>query len=96
MGQQPGPIVVPPEPDLTCLVVEPSGNVPVTGHGGVAVIDGEAAIVESGLEHVGVDQNGEHAERFVVLDEAHATHVGGEVIDFVGAFGGDFTIWLFV
>jgi hypothetical protein len=49
LGQQPGPIVVPPEPDLTCLVVEPSGNVPVTGHGGVAVIDGEAAIVESGV-----------------------------------------------
>src|SRR5258708_7597809 len=49
LGQQPGALVVPPEPDLTCLVVEPSGNVPVTGHGGVAVIDGGLAIVESGV-----------------------------------------------
>src|ERR1700704_294355 len=35
LGQQPGTIVVPPEPDLACLVVEPSGNVPVTGHGDI-------------------------------------------------------------
>src|SRR6267154_1865337 len=48
LGQQPGTIVVPPEPDLACLVVEPSGNVPVTGHGGVAVIDGGLPIVDSG------------------------------------------------
>jgi hypothetical protein len=34
--------------DLACLVVEPSGNVPVTGHGGAVVIDGGALIVESG------------------------------------------------
>jgi len=47
-GQQPGTIVIPPEPDLACLVVEPSGNVPVTGHGGVAVIDGGLPIVDSG------------------------------------------------
>jgi hypothetical protein len=48
LGQQPGTIVVPPEPDLACLVVVPSGNVPVTGHGGVAVIDGGLAVVDSG------------------------------------------------
>ena len=29
----------------------------------------------------------EHAERLVVLDEAHAAHVGGEIIDFVRALG---------
>jgi hypothetical protein len=34
--------------DLACLVVVPSGNVPVTGHGEVAVIDGGLAIVDSG------------------------------------------------
>jgi hypothetical protein len=48
LDQQPGTIVVPPEPDLACLVVVPSGNVPVTVHGGVAVIDGGLAIVDSG------------------------------------------------
>src|SRR5260370_29801193 len=31
LGQQPGTIVVAPEPDLDCLVVVPSGNVPVPG-----------------------------------------------------------------
>src|ERR1700709_1950627 len=42
IGQQPGPAEVPVEEScLVCLVVTPSGNVPVTGHGGVAVIDGE-------------------------------------------------------
>lgn len=34
--------------DLTCLVVDPSGNVPVTAHGGVAVVDGGLLIVDSG------------------------------------------------
>src|SRR5260370_29463347 len=48
LGQQPGTIVVAPEPVLDCLVVVPSGNVPVTGHGGVAVIDGWLPIVDSG------------------------------------------------
>jgi len=33
---------------LVCLVVTPSGNVPVTGHGGVAVIDGEIPVVDGG------------------------------------------------
>jgi hypothetical protein len=48
-GQQPGTIVVPvEEDDLACLVVVPSGNVPVTGHGGVAAVDGGAPIVDRG------------------------------------------------
>ena len=38
-----------------------------------------------GHEHVGVDQDAEHAEAFVQLDEAHTTHVGGEIVDPVGA-----------
>lgn len=33
---------------LVCLVVTPSGNVPVTGHGGAAVIDGETSVVDGG------------------------------------------------
>jgi hypothetical protein len=32
-----------------------------------------------------VDQHAEHAERLVVLDEAHPSHVGGEIVDFAGA-----------
>src|SRR5580693_2727179 len=47
-GQQPGTIVVAPEPVLDCLVVVPSGNVPVTGQGGVAVVDGGLPVVDSG------------------------------------------------
>ena len=46
-GQQPG-AAIPREPDLTCLVVEPSGNVPVTGHGGAAGVDGETPVVGRG------------------------------------------------
>jgi hypothetical protein len=34
--------------DLACLVVVPSGNVPVTAHGGAAGIDGRLPIVDSG------------------------------------------------
>ena len=48
MGQQPGTIVVAPEPDLDCLVVVPSGNVPVTGHGGAIPVDGGLPIVDRG------------------------------------------------
>jgi hypothetical protein len=58
--QQPGtPVPIEP-PDLTCLVVEPSGNVPVTEHGGVAVIDGGLPIVDSGATVDGAmgDTNG--------------------------------------
>jgi hypothetical protein len=48
-GQQPGTIVVPAEEDdLACLVVVPSGKVPVTGHGGAIPVDGGLPIVDSG------------------------------------------------
>ena len=40
------------------------------------------------LEHVGGDQHRQHAQRLVVLDEAHAAHVGGEVVDHVDAVAG--------
>src|SRR5882757_4122875 len=49
LAQQPGATVVPPAEDLAWRVVLPSGNVPVTGHGGVAVIDGGLPIVDSGV-----------------------------------------------
>src|SRR5260370_41734245 len=45
LGQQPGTIVVAPEPDLDCLVVGPSGNAPVSGQGGVVPIGAGLPIV---------------------------------------------------
>ena len=33
-----------------------------------------------GLQQMRVDQDAQHAQRFVILDEAHAAHVGGEVV----------------
>ena len=47
MGQHPGAPIVPAE-DLVCLVVEPSGNVPVIGHGDAAAVPGAASIVARG------------------------------------------------
>src|SRR5207249_11745152 len=32
-----------------------------------------------------IDQDAEHAETFVVFDEAHSSHVGSEVVDGFGA-----------
>ena len=48
MGQQPGTPVA-PAADLVCLVVEPSGNVPVTAHGGAADVAGAVSIVGRGV-----------------------------------------------
>ena len=56
--------------------------------GGGGVEEPGGAAVAGGHEHVGVDQDAEHAEAFVQLDEAHATHVGGEIVDPVGAIDG--------
>src|ERR1700678_117364 len=53
-------------------------------------------MLERGLQHVRVDQDGQHAQGFVVLDEAHAAHVGREVVNLVHALRGDFTIRFFV
>ncbi len=59
----------------------------------VGVVDAGAGGVEIALDavflgghaEVRVDQHAEHAEGAVVFDEAHAAHVGGEVIDDFGA-----------
>src|ERR1700689_356348 len=53
-------------------------------------------MLERGLQHVRVDQDGQHAQGFVVLDEAHAAHVGREVVNLVHALRGGFTIRFFV
>ena len=60
----------------------------VVDAGGGGVEEALDAFVAGGHEHVGVDEHAEHAEGFVVFDEAHAAHVGGELEDDVGAFGG--------
>jgi GDPmannose 4,6-dehydratase len=39
------------------------------------------------LQHVRAGQDGQHAQRLVVLDEAHAAHVGGEHVDLARALG---------
>ncbi len=49
-------------------------------------------MLQRGLQHVGVDQHGQHAQRLIVLDEAHAAHVRREIVDFVGALGGGLAI----
>ncbi len=43
-------------------------------------------MILGGHQQVGVDQDAEHAEGFVVFDETHAAHVGGEVVDDGGVF----------
>ena len=37
---------------------------------------------------MGAGEHGQHAEGLVVLDKAHATHVGGKLEDPIHAFGG--------
>ena len=59
----------------------------------VGVVDARAGrieeaidfVVDGCLQQVRVDQHGEHAQSFVVFDEAHAAHVGGEVVDIADA-----------
>ena len=55
--------------------------------GGRRIEEAGGSAVAGGHEHVGVDEDAEHAEAFVQLDEAHAAHVGGEIVDPVGAVG---------
>src|ERR1700689_3946435 len=43
---------------------------------------------------MGVDQYGEHAESFVLLDESHASHVGREIVDLRCAPGSGFAVLL--
>ena len=40
------------------------------------------------MQQVGVDQHRQHAQGLVVLDEAHAAHVGGQIINVLSAGGG--------
>ncbi len=55
----------------------------------VRVVDARAAGVEEptdfgfvrGLKQVRVDQHAQHAQRIVIFDEAHAAHIGGQVVD---------------
>ena len=62
----------------------------------VAVVDAGRRRIEEALgagflgrhQHVGADQHRQHALGLVGLDEAHAAHVGGEVVDHPGALGG--------
>jgi hypothetical protein len=46
------------------------------------------------LQHVGIDQDGQHAQRFVRLNKSHSTHVGGQVVDIARAFRGPFAVFL--
>jgi hypothetical protein len=62
----------------------PSGRVDAGGRGEEEELRAE---VSRGEQHLRVDEDGEHAERLVALDEAHPAHVGGEVHDRRGARG---------
>ena len=45
------------------------------------------ARVARGHEQMGVDEHAQHAQAAVQLDETHAAHVGGEIIDLLHVFG---------
>jgi predicted HTH transcriptional regulator len=51
-------------------------------------------MVLGGLEHVRIDEHGQHAQGFILFDESHAAHVRGKVIDFVHALGRQIAIFL--
>ena len=53
----------------------------VSARGGGIKIPARAGPI-SGFNHVGVDENAAQAFDAKALDETHAAHVGGEVIDF--------------
>ena len=64
----------------------------------VGVIDARAggeketldAELAGGDEQMRIDEHAEHAKRLVQFDEAHAAHVGGQVIDNASVFDGLF------
>ena len=58
----------------------------VVGAGGAGEKIAARAGPVGGLDHVGVDENGAQAFHAETLDETHAAHVGGQVIDFHRAF----------
>jgi len=40
-----------------------------------------------------VDRHGKHAQRIVVFDEYHSSHIGRQIVDVSGAVGGPFAIF---
>ena len=52
------------------------------------------AKIAGGYQHVGVDQDVEHAERLVVFDEAHTAHVRGQLVDCGRPCGGGIAVVL--
>jgi len=50
-------------------------------------------MVPCGLKHVGIDEHRQHAQCLIVLDKAHAAHVRGEIVDFVGALRGAIAVF---
>ena len=63
-----------------------------TGGGRIEVL--LDTVIPGGLEHMRIDENRQHAERLVVFDETHATHVRGKIIDLIGVPADRFTLIL--
>lgn len=63
-----------------------------THAGGGGVEEALDVLLLACLQYVRVDQHREHAERLLVLDEAHATDVAREVVD-LGATGDGLAAW---
>jgi prepilin-type N-terminal cleavage/methylation domain-containing protein/prepilin-type processing-associated H-X9-DG protein len=60
--------------------------VTVVNTGGGGIKETLDAVLAGGHQKMRIDEHGEHAKGFVVFDEAHATHIGGEIVNGVGAF----------
>src|SRR5262249_56043072 len=68
----------------------------VVSGGGWRVGEGWGTGMGGRLKHVGVDEHGEHAQGFVVFDETHAAHVGGQIIDVRRATSRCFAVFLHI
>jgi hypothetical protein len=42
---------------------------------------------------MGIDEDREHAKRFIVLDKLHPAHIGREIVDVGGAMSGFLTVF---
>src|SRR5438046_1101774 len=42
-------------------------------------------MIPRSLQHVRINQHGQHTKSLVVLNEAHAAHIGGEIVNFACA-----------
>jgi hypothetical protein len=49
-------------------------------------------VLDRRLEHVRIDEDGQHAQGFVLLDETHSAHVGREIVDLGRAACRDFAV----